>query len=219
MSVWGTILKGAVTGAAGSFGLQEIFGGGEPNIAKQLSSRYGCQILQADAPQARALIAKGIDPCSGQQIGDMTASYPSVPRSVLETPVGNGRPVPAPAGPGGAVAMAAGGGALEYTQTGLIRNVITPARRRVSRRKAAAFIRKHGYELSMRAFGLDMTRLAQVVLADANRPRRRKGLSYRQIANARRVYNTVKRMSQQLGTTTTRRAPSRSRSRASASCR
>lgn len=222
MSLLTTIAKGfaggGITGAIAG-GAAEIFGGlGGENIAKNLSKQLGCQIPQANAAAARSFVAKGINPCTMQPIAGYQPpqpipvyepSGPYGPPAVGGGMVGNG---------GGMVLSGSAGGALEFTTTGLVRNVIV-AGKRISRRVAAAFIRKHGFEIAATAFGLSMQQLAKVVLDDSSRKRRRKGLTYKQITQAKRVIRTVKSMSSSLGCSTTRRAPARRSSRASASCR
>jgi len=224
MSLLGTIAKGVGSGGVwGGVGaaLGGIFGGDEgPNVAKKLSAQWGCQILESQRPQVQALIAKGVNPCTQEplspgQMGGMPPGYPTPSIEVLQTPVGGGGGgARYPATP---VSMAGISGALEFTSTGLVRNVVIGGRR-VSRKAAAAFIRKHGFEVAGSAFQLNAQQLARVILDDSKRRRRRRGLSYAQISNARRVMRTLKSMQHALGTTT-RRAPARSRSRATASCR
>jgi len=210
------ILSGVVGGALG-----KVFGDEGPNVAKKLSQEVGCNILQVNASQARALMAKGINPCTNEPYmgGDIVAGsqpydpgyYPTgyqIPqetRDVLSTPA-----LPAPTGGGGLMAGASGGtGYLEYTTTGKVRSVVKNGRRVATRRKAAAFIRKYGFEISASAFGLSMQQLAKIVLDDQMTPRRRRGLSYKQIQQAKRVIRTVKSMSSALGSCTTRRSPAR----------
>lgn len=215
-----TVIKGAKSvlgGAVGGF-IEDLFGGGGPNVANKLTKAYcpeGQVILQSSADQARALELKGINPCTGESMvagapydpgySSMPAGYEVPPMSVLSAPA-----LPAPNGGGYPVAASAGGaGALEYTSTGKVRSVVRGGRRIATRRKAAAFIRKYGYEMSATAFGLSMQQLAKIILDDQMTPRRRRGLSYKQIQQAKRVIRTVKSMSSSLGSCTTRRAPAR----------
>jgi len=215
MSIIGTVLGGVIRGtgygAIASEVLGGIFGGGE-NIANKLSKQVGCQIPQAQANQARALMAKGINPCTGQP---MAGTYGgNVPlEGIPSTAIPGSSPIPvfdtAPAGPAPVSAPMAnrGVGAFEYTTTGLIKNVIVNGRR-ISRRRAASFIKKAGLDIGAQGLGLTQLQAAQLLMVDMSRPRRRRGLSYRQIANARRVYRTVQSMSKSLSCTT-RRAPAR----------
>jgi hypothetical protein len=211
MSLIGTIAKGAI-GA----GIGEFFGNGGQNIANQLSKQVGCQILQSDAAGARAQIARGVNPCTGLPTNG--ARVPGILDPRFGLPPGaipGSSPIPvfdAPlvTGPGGAQvppSVLAGGSALEFTATGLIRNVIVNGRR-ISRRNAAAFIRKAGMEVGARGLGLTLQQAAQVVLQQSTRPRRRRGISGAQITQAKRVISTIASMSKSLGCTT-RRAPAR----------
>lgn len=224
---WGGIAKQVAGGIVGG-ALEDIFGGGGPNIAKKLSAELGCNIAQANASQARALMAKNINPCTMEPYmgGDIVAGsepynppgwtpigyqIPEETRAVLSTPA-----LPGPGGNGGTMAAYTGGaGYLEFTSTGKVRSVVKNGRRVATRRKAAAFIRKYGFEMAATAFGLSMQQLAKIVLDDQMTPRRRRGLSYKQIQQAKRVIRTVKSMSSSLGSCTTRRAPARRRT----SCR
>lgn len=205
-------IGGAILGAgAGLFG----GGNGGPNIAKSLSRQVGCTIRQSDAPQARALIAKGIDPCTGQNTRadsapNRTDLFPTVGVPTVATqpiPVFN---APVVTGPGGTPMQArSGGGALEFTATGLIRNVIVNGRR-ISRKNAAAFIRKAGMDVGAQGLGISLQQAAMVVLQQSARPRRRKGISGAQITQAKRVINTINSMAKSLGCSTPRRrAPAR----------
>lgn len=73
MSIFSKIAKGVLGVAApfipgGKFisaGLQLTGDPGGVNIANRLSKQVGCTIAQSNADQARALLAKGIDPCTG----------------------------------------------------------------------------------------------------------------------------------------------------------
>lgn len=200
----GGILGGALGGAFGG-------GNGGPNIANTLSKQVGCTILQSDANQARALMAKGINPCTGQNervpgIDDPRFTF-NQPQQVLQPiPVFD---TPTVTGPGG-VPMAqrmGSGGALEFTTTGLIRSVIVNGRR-ISRKNAASFIRKAGMDVGAQGLGISVQQAAMIILQQSSRPRRRKGISGAQITQAKRVINTINSMSKQLGCTT-RRAPAR----------
>lgn len=203
--------KAVLGGIAGGF-IEDVFGGGGPNVAKKLSQEVGCNILQVNASQARALMAKGINPCTNEPYlgGDIVAGNEPYQPTYSNMPTGYEVPpmsvVTAPAlpAPVGASYSAGGPGYLEYTTTGKVRSIVKNGRRVATRRKAAAFIRKYGFEISASAFGLSMQQLAKVVLDDQMTPRRRKGLTYRQIASAKRVMRTVDSMSKALNCKTTR---------------
>ena len=214
MSLIGTVIKGVISGtgygALASEVLGQVVGGGGTNIANNLSKQFGCTIAQSQANQAVALWNKGINPCTGQpRAGTFGGNVPL--EGIPSTAIPGSEPIPV-YGPGVGVTSGTGGtmgagGALEYTRTGLIRNVIVNGRR-VSRRRAASFIKRAGFDIGAQGLGLTMQQAAMVVLHDSSRPRRRRGLSYKQIANARRVYRTVQSMSKSLSCTT-RRAPAR----------
>lgn len=211
MSLVLTALKTGLSAGLGSVATQLFGGNGGPNIAKSLSKQVGCTIAQKDAVQARAMLKRGIDPCTGQPKGgfstptDVLFGGPApgaVPIPVFDTPTVTG--------PGGVQvppSVLAGGSSLEFTTTGLVRNVIVNGRR-VSRRNAAAFIRKAGMEVGARGLGLTLQQAATVVLQQSTRPRRRRGISGAQITQAKRVIRTINSMSKALGCTT-RRAPVR----------
>lgn len=211
-TITGAILKGTSYGNLASDILGGVFGGGGPNVANALSKQVGCTIMQSQANQARALLAKGINPCTGENVNP-----PSIQGTIYsryESPAATSQPIPvydqpvAGVGPGGVSIPAATSGAFEFTTTGLIKNVIVNGRR-ISRRRAAAFIKKAGVDVGARGLGLTTVQAAQLLMADMTRPRRRRGLSYRQIANARRVYRTVQNMAKSLECKTTRRSYTR----------
>jgi len=219
----GGFAKGGVTGILGG-ALGGFLGGGNggPNIAKSLSKQVGCTILQSDANQARAMLQRGVNPCTGQNtrvtdsfdtgvgpggLGGMLNTVGINPGAAMPIPVSQ---APVVTGPGGTLMAArTGGGALEYTATGLIRNVIVNGRR-ISRKNAAAFIRKAGMDVGAQGLGISLQQAAMVVLQQSARPRRRRGISGAQITQAKRVINTINSMAKQLGCSTPRRrAPAR----------
>jgi len=103
MSIFSKILK-PVLGAAADFipggkfitaGLALTGSPGGVNIAKSLSKQVGCTIAQSNADQARALLAKGIDPCTGTSTRDVgvpnqTFKVPTVQQPTVKTsgPIG-----------------------------------------------------------------------------------------------------------------------------------
>lgn len=256
------ILGGATKGAAAlqtaksAFStIKGIFGGDSgPNIARNFSKRIGCQILQKDRPQAEALIARGIDPCTGQpsrtsavpapvqstmarahtslaplrpetleRIGVRTPAERGImhiPLDVLKTPVpqaGGGGTIGVPPmslqasmGMSGLPAirgLVSGGIGLLRTATGRISSIVLPSGQKFSRRKAAALIKKFGLEAGAVALGIGVVEAAEILLADAQAPRRRRGISAAQLSNAKRVNCAIRRMHKDLGLART--APAR----------
>lgn len=225
MSALLSAAKGALGGfTAGGFGggvvgaVSGFFGGGggDVNIANSLSKQVGCTIRQTDANQARAMLASGVNPCTGQNtrapgfdvgIPAQTINLTGGPSSGAATPI----PV---FGPGGATVstklQTQGASGLEFTSTGLIRSVVVNGRR-ISRKNAAAFIRKAGMDVGATGLGLSLQQAAMVVLQQSARPRRRKGISGAQITQAKRVINTINSMAKSLGACSParRRAPAR----------
>ena len=50
---------------AGGF-VSKLFGNEGPNVARSLSKQVGCTILQKDAPAARSMLNRGVNPCTGR---------------------------------------------------------------------------------------------------------------------------------------------------------
>lgn len=114
MSLFSKIAKAAIGTVAdfvpgGKFisaGLALTGSPGGVNIANRLSKQVGCTIAQSDANEARALLAKGIDPCTGRSkvptgIPDTNYRVPTPPAPVIKTsgPIGTTPPIrqaPAP---------------------------------------------------------------------------------------------------------------------------
>lgn len=232
MSLLGTI--GTAVGLAqegkGLFGkVSGLFGGGGPNIAKSLSRQVGCTILQADANQARALMAKGINPCTGQNqiipstgpVGPRPAELgfpvpspdvikiPARPKTIqagMIPPIGGGMSAigAIAKGAGGLITRTIGGAGagLIRTATGRISSIVLASGQRFSRKNAAALIRKHGLEVGAVALGIGAIEAAEILLADTeaqSRRRRGRGITAAQLRNAKRVNCTVKRMAHDLG--------------------
>lgn len=108
MSIFSKIAKGVLGGVADfipggrflSAGLALTGSPGGINIANKLSKQVGCTIAQSDANQARALLAKGINPCTGTStrdigIPDQTFSVPTQTTPVVKTsgPIGQSPPI------------------------------------------------------------------------------------------------------------------------------
>jgi len=98
MSIFSKILK-PVLGAAADFipggkfltaGLALTGSPGGVNIAKSLSKQVGCTIAQSNANQARAMLAKGINPCTGVASGatgvpTQNTQIPTMPQPTIRT--------------------------------------------------------------------------------------------------------------------------------------
>lgn len=118
-------------------------------------------------------------------------------------------------GVGGALSrIGFGGGAgVVRTTTGRISSVVLASGQRFSRKRAAALIRRFGFEVATVALGIGAVELAEILLADSEaqaRRRRGRGISAAQLRNAKRVNCQVKRMAADLGVrSTTRCAPRR----------
>lgn len=82
MSLLAFAAKSAITA-----GVTRLLGGGNggPNIAKKVSSFFGCQIQQTDANQAWAIFRKGVNPCTGQPDPRSPAAKAG-PAPILSTP-------------------------------------------------------------------------------------------------------------------------------------
>ena len=84
-----TILAGAASARSAINQVKGLFGGGgDENVAKTLSARYGCRILQSSAASARLLADAGINPCTKLPIPGG--------RQTVQVPPGFGTVVPAP---------------------------------------------------------------------------------------------------------------------------
>lgn len=92
--------------------------------------------------------------------------------------------------------------------TGKILKVVLPSGKTVTRRKAAQLIKRVGLEAGALALGIGVVEAAQLLLDDQASPRRRRGITGAQLANARRVVCTINRMHKSLGCSTTRRRTS-----------
>ncbi|MBI4598007.1 MAG: hypothetical protein HY737_06375 [Candidatus Omnitrophica bacterium] len=81
---------------------------------------------------------------------------------------------------------------------GRIVGFITSSGRRISPKTAASVAKKIGIEAAAVALGITAFELAEMLFDQAARPRRRRGLSYRDIRTARRVCRTISTMQTQL---------------------
>lgn len=193
--------------------------GGDNNIARNLSADLGCTIPQDQAAAARSFVARGINPCTMQPLTpEVAARRPEAPKPGPAQPVAT--TVAAPTSPvitvppgGGGVSVQAGiggvGGALVRatglalapgilrTATGRISSIVLPSGQRFSRKRAAALIRRVGLDVASVALGIGIIEAAEILLAES-KPRRRRGITHRQIASARRVACMVSKMARDL---------------------
>lgn len=78
------------TTAVGSLAGKLFGGGSSENIARGFSKRHGlsCAILDRDKGQAAAMIAKGIDPCTGRAKNPVqTVTVPNIPGAGATPPI------------------------------------------------------------------------------------------------------------------------------------
>jgi hypothetical protein len=199
-------IGGAVTSAIGG-----LFGGGgsDDNLARNFSKRQGlsCVIRDSDKAKALQLIEFGVDPCTGQ------STRPAV---TVPTDFGTvqGPPDIPSALPGGAPIVGAlntmslpatisriGGslvGGVIRTATGKISSVVAPSGRKFSRKQAVALLKRAGDIATGAALmGISSQDAAEMILQTP--PRRRRGITAAQVANARRTTRMVKKLATDLG--------------------
>lgn len=82
---------------------------------------------------------------------------------------------------------------------GLITRFVLPSGATVSRKQAVALAKQVGLDAAAVALGVTAVELAEAVMQETSRPRRRRGITGRQLANARRVNRMVKKMACDLG--------------------
>lgn len=111
---------------------------------------------------------------------------------------------------GGAMAAARAPG-LVFTTTGVIRGVQT-ASGFFNRRRMVQLAKTVGLEAAAAALGITVVQLATAVGDEQRRPRRRRGISGRDLATTRRTIRAIKSMACQIGVSTA--APRRRATRA-----
>jgi hypothetical protein len=216
---YGAIAYEGVRKLGGALGL----GGGDQNIARSFSKGLGCEILQSDKAQAQAYIQSGVNPCTGAPLSPAQAAARGVQGTsqaeMYQAAIGGPTALPGggmsvqQAGMGGAL-VRAGGRALSLspgilrTTTGRISSVVLPSGQKFSAKKAASLIRRVGLEAAAAALGIGLVQVAEVLLT-TQPTRRRRGISYAQLRNAKRVACTVSRMARDLQV---KPAPTRRRS-------
>lgn len=140
---------------------------------------------------------------------------PTVSREVLQTPARRQVPrrqmVPPRIPPGGgkvsllAASMSGlpaairGGAGLVRTATGRIGRIFLPSGAQVSKRDAAALIRRVGFDAAAVALGITVVEAAELLLQESARKRRGRGITAAQVRNARRTTCMVARLARDLG--------------------
>ena len=104
---------------------------------------------------------------------------------------------------GGSVISYAGRGAalvpgIIRTVTGRISSIVLPSGQKYSAKKAAQLIRQVGLQAAAAALGIGIVEVAELLLT-TQRTRRRRGITYAQLRNAKRVSCTISRMARDLG--------------------
>ena len=84
------------------------------------------------------------------------------------------------------------------TATGRISSIVLPSGQKYSAKRAASLIKSVGLQAAAAALGIGIIEVAELLLSQS-RPRRRRGISYAQLRNAKRVACTVSRMARDLG--------------------
>lgn len=213
------ILTAAITaGKSAALGqitskLKGLLGGGGSNVnlARGFSKRQGlsCVVRDDQKAQASALLAKGIDPCTGRALELGAGAFPpvsSVPDRFIPAPT-PGRPQPFVGagmsllptlvrGAGTALAGFAGAGVLR-TATGRISSIVLGNGKRFSRKDAAALLRRFGdIAAGAAAMGISQQDAAEIIMTAGKR--RQKGITAANIRNARRTACMISRMARDL---------------------
>jgi len=187
-------------------------GGGGPNLAKGFSKRAGlsCVVRDDQKAQASALLAKGIDPCTGEAMSVPASSFPSIP-SVPDTstlfPIGtptravNGGPsmslLPTIIRTGGSLLAGRAVAGVVRTSTGRLSSIVLASGKRFSRRDAAALLRRFGdIAAGAAAMGISQQDAAEIILTSGKR--RAKGITAANIRNCRRTTTMISRMARDL---------------------
>jgi len=187
------------------------FGGGsDVNIARSFSKGLGCDIRQSDKAYAQSFIEKGINPCTMTPLTPAQAQARGVAQTTqaqqYEAMINGPQSLP---GGGGVSQMGmTGGNVIRYagsavpgiirTVTGRISSIVLPSGQKYSAKRAASLIRSVGLQAAAAALGIGIVEVAELLLSQ-QRPRRRRGISYAQLRNAKRVACTVSRMARDLG--------------------
>jgi len=202
MSLIGTVGSAVLSGVLSKFASS----GGSGNVANNLSQRLGCTILQKDAQAAMAAENRGINPCTGQPKFPIPTLM-NIPKSIgpgfgsvpgfVAAPTGGMSSLPT---------IARGVGGLIRTTTGRVSKIILPSGATFSRAKAAALIRRVGFEAAAVALGITLIEAAEILLTQSQAGRRKRGITGSQLATTKRTICSLRRMMRDLNIT---KAPAR----------
>jgi len=116
---------------------------------------------------------------------------------------------------GGALITGGAAGNLVLSSTGRIISVITAGGARIGRKRVTAIAKFLGINAAAAALGIGAVELAQMVVEETGRPRRRRGITARDFATTRRTMSKIKSMHAMLPTRgTSRRSPAHVRTAA-----
>jgi len=116
---------------------------------------------------------------------------------------------------GGALITGGAAGNLVLSSTGRIISVITAGGARIGRKRVVAIAKFLGINGAAAALGIGAVELAQMVVEETGRPRRRRGITARDFATTRRTMTKIKSMHAMLPTRgTSRRSPTHVRTAA-----
>jgi len=217
--VLGGISKAVGIGGVVYSGVTQIgkalgFGGGsDVNIARSFSQGLGCDIRQSDKAYAQSFIEKGINPCNMTPLTPAQAQQRGVAQTTqaqqYESMVGGPQALP-----GGGMSQMNGytqagmistgrqivrsAPGILRTATGRISSIVLPSGQKYSAKRAASLIRSVGLQAAAAALGIGIIEVAELLLSQT-KTRRRRGISYAQLRNAKRVACTVSRMARDLG--------------------
>lgn len=86
------------------------------------------------------------------------------------------------------------------TVTGRISSIVLPSGQKYSAKRAASLIKSVGLQAAAAALGVGVVEVAEILLSQTGpgARRRRRGISYAQLRNAKRVACTISRMARDL---------------------
>lgn len=189
-----------------ALGRDLLSSGGGPNIAKRLSREVGRTVLQRDAPFVRANRALGAETVALPGGAPTPPILGGPPPGTVEATFGFAAPIARTVGTGiaragGAVGrMLGGGGGLVRTSTGRISSIILPSGQRFSRKRAAAVVRRFGFDVAATVLGIGVIEAAELLLTDAQTAarRRRRGVTFNQVQNAKRTVCMINKLQKDL---------------------